>query len=84
VTITLTDIYEKLIVVETKLAPILDPDVGVMAKQRDHEGRLRELEQEVVRRDDLAKVRAQTVAIVTLMLLILGASIGLIQAIGPA
>lgn len=32
VTITLADIYEKLIVVETKLAPILDPDVGVMAK----------------------------------------------------
>ena len=32
VTITLADIYEKLIVVETKLAPILDPDVGVIAR----------------------------------------------------
>lgn len=32
VVITLADIYEKLIVVETKLAPILDPEVGVMAR----------------------------------------------------
>lgn len=32
VTITLGDIYEKLVVVETKLAPILDPDVGVVAR----------------------------------------------------
>lgn len=80
--ITLADIYEKLIVVETKLAPILDPEVGVIARQKDHEGRLRDLEAEVVRKDELTKSRTQTVALVSLMLMVFGAVFTLIGAFG--
>jgi hypothetical protein len=47
VVITLKDVYDEVVILNKRLAPLLDPDVGVIAKQQDHETRLRRLEMKV-------------------------------------
>ena len=41
VTIGLVEIYDKVVALDAKLTPLVDPQVGVVAVQKDHETRLR-------------------------------------------
>ncbi len=47
VVITLKDVYLEVQKMNALLAPLVDPNVGVVAKQQDHESRLRRLEMKV-------------------------------------
>lgn len=47
VTITLRDVYDEVQKMSALLAPLVDPKVGVVATQEDHEDRLRKLEMKV-------------------------------------
>lgn len=47
VMITLRDVYDEVQHLNALLAPLVDPKVGVVATQQDHENRLRRLETKV-------------------------------------
>lgn len=47
VVITLKDVYLEVQRLNTMLTPLADPNTGVVAKQKDHEDRLRRLEMKV-------------------------------------
>jgi hypothetical protein len=47
VVITLKDVYQEVKHLNTMLTPLIDPNIGVVAKHKDHEERLRKLEMKV-------------------------------------
>jgi hypothetical protein len=47
VVITLKDVYLEVQHLTKMLTPLVDPNTGVVAKQQDHESRLRKLEMKV-------------------------------------
>jgi hypothetical protein len=79
VEITLADVYATLLKVDKATASLVDRSEAAEKRGDDHETRLRALEQEAVRKRDLAASQTRTIAVLSVVAAFLSAGVAVIS-----